>query len=247
LILPEQSISLATSRGDDDVDEQSLWRLTPLGLALAALSLGTAQGAEQAASPPQGAAPNPYPPVARALNLPGKASLACKATAKGELRDCRLLSEDPVEWGFGEAALTMAPSINVGRGDDSRPVDVPITFKLDPDLVQDPAVKVPGFVISPKKRSDWKQLPNADDFAGSYPDRAVQKRIEGAVTIACRVGSKGEMLACVFYEESPRGEGFIDAARYLASKFRLPPHLPDGTKVENGVFRTRLRWTFGGR
>src|SRR4051794_38137713 len=105
--------------------------LTLRHAAIAALSAFVASPV-LAADPPKddGASDSPYPAAAQALNLPGRAILSCKASAEGALSNCKLVSEDPEGWGFGEAALKMAPLVNMGPGAADRTLQVPIAFKL---------------------------------------------------------------------------------------------------------------------
>lgn len=71
------------------------------------------------------------------MNVEGMAVIDCIATVAGKLRDCTVKSENPADFGFGEAALKMAPLFKVrpavvdGKPSDA-PVSIPLTFKLPP-------------------------------------------------------------------------------------------------------------------
>ena len=75
-----------------------------------------------------------YPERARRLGVEGSALLSCTMTPDRGLKACSLLSEQPPGYGFGEAALRMAPLVKIRDAADKasagRIVRVPIRFKL---------------------------------------------------------------------------------------------------------------------
>jgi hypothetical protein len=185
----------------------------------------------------------PYPLVARIMNLPGRATLACTADSAGDLHDCKAASEEPANWGFADAALRMAPGINVGVGSGDRPVQVPIGFRLDPDEIgADARLKTPGFYI-PDDQITWAERPQAIDFITTYPSDAAKKDVAGFVALACRVAADGRLNPCLVMTEEPKGEGFDKAAQQLIAKFRLSGRLKDGRPVANGIVRQGLSWS----
>jgi protein TonB len=58
-----------------------------------------------------------YPPAAEAANLEGRATLACRIDGAGRLERCQVVSEAPLDAGFGQAALKMSARFQM------RPVD----------------------------------------------------------------------------------------------------------------------------
>ncbi|HEX7948132.1 MAG TPA: energy transducer TonB [Phenylobacterium sp.] len=77
-----------------------------------------------------------YPEVAQKRGVEGAATIACIVTAQGALTGCKVETETPAGWGFGEAALQLAPLFRMKpKAKDSapvagRPVSIPIRFKL---------------------------------------------------------------------------------------------------------------------
>jgi hypothetical protein len=74
-----------------------------------------------------------YPASAYDARLPGWATVACRATAKGQLRDCTVVEENPPGNGFGRAALkwVQAYFLLEPQADDGASVEgIKITTKV---------------------------------------------------------------------------------------------------------------------
>jgi TonB family protein len=77
-----------------------------------------------------------YPPRAEQMNRSGRAIINCSVTAQGTLSDCSIVSEDPPEFGFGEAALRLAhlfkmnPTTPSGVAVTDATVKIPIHFDM---------------------------------------------------------------------------------------------------------------------
>lgn len=80
---------------------------------------------------------NAFPDRALRGNISGSATLSCKVTTVGVVRDCVVLSETPSEYGFGAAAVRvsknfkMKPQLVDGQAIEGATVKIPLTFRLE--------------------------------------------------------------------------------------------------------------------
>ncbi len=77
-----------------------------------------------------------YPKAAEKAGKTGMAAITCRVRRDGGLRACKVTSQDPAQYGFGEAALKMSANFRMKAMDqDGRPtagaqVTIPIKFAL---------------------------------------------------------------------------------------------------------------------
>jgi protein TonB len=77
-----------------------------------------------------------YPERAQRLGKSGGVVLECQVTAKGAVAGCAVLSEDPAEFGFGDAALKLArlfklkPGMVGDQAVEGAMVKIPIAFRI---------------------------------------------------------------------------------------------------------------------
>jgi TonB family protein len=77
-----------------------------------------------------------YPEKAARDEVEGRATLSCDVSAEGTLAGCKVISEDPVGYGFGDAAMGLSPLFRMGpQTREGQPVAggtvrIPIRFVL---------------------------------------------------------------------------------------------------------------------
>jgi TonB family protein len=94
-----------------------------------------------------------YPQLAQTFGVAGRVVLRCKVATTGRTEDCQVLSETPKGFGFGDAALKIAPLFRMapataGGSATASDVRIPIRFALPPgDPRERAAVALIGAVI----------------------------------------------------------------------------------------------------
>lgn len=75
----------------------------------------------------------------------------------------------------------------------------------------------------------WVERPQ--NLERYYPRRALRMNMEGSATLDCRVGVDGR-LDCAILSETPPEWGFGEAARRIASEYRMVPAMRNGQAIE---------------
>jgi protein TonB len=113
------------------------------------------------------------------------------------------------------------------------PTPTPIPVAVDPP----PAPPTPSVLTN----ATFTQRPDARDFARYYPERALEREVEGRATIECIVNANGS-LSCTVTSEDPPGYGFGEATLRVSRHFRVAPATRDGVATSGGRIRQTVRW-----
>lgn len=170
----------------------------------------------------------------------GRATLRCALDKAGALGRCKVISETPSGWGFGNAALILSKSFRatVNPTDDATlgkyKVDVPFRFTA-------PATADSRVLTKPR----WISSLTANGMAQAYPQAAIKAGVlSGQGTARCKVTAKGELTDCQAVSESPAGLDFGAAAVKAASAMRMNPWTREGDTVDGMVVTLPVQFTW---
>ena len=184
-----------------------------------------------------------WPVAAAAASVDGTGYIGCRVVAAtGRVTDCRIVDESPPGYGFGAAALQLAPAILMkpelhdGRPIDNSHVVIPVAFKGGAGGLS------LGDTQTIMAWAPYTAAPSAGAMLAVYPPRALTAKTSGKVSLRCAIGKAGELKDCVNLLESPRGEGFDAAAKRLLPAFKVDvANLPSGPMAR---LRTDLMFDF---
>jgi len=205
-----------------------------------------------------------YPAAAAKARDRGYATIACKFSPNGRLRDCKVVNE-PAGKGFGAAALALAPIFQAKplSGDGAQigggTVLIPFYFdvagrapppraeaapsRIDVTYAPDNAPPAP-LVLKPR----WVYMPTSADLARFYPADAVKQHFEGTTMLSCVVDVDGRLSGCAARGPSGFGkppgmdEAFRKASLELVPLFRMEPQLVNGVAVGGARVNIPIRW-----
>jgi len=86
----------------------------------------------------------------------------------------------------------------------------------------------------------WVSAPEEDDLQAARPPVAQILNLTGAVRLACRLDTEGDLNGCAVEEEAPAGSGFGAAALSLTDAYRLNP-----LQVQQGISRRAVTVRIG--
>lgn len=178
-----------------------------------------------------------FPKRAQLDERSGLVRMACTVTADGRLSACRIEEETPVDFGFGEAALAMAPLFRMApETNDGQPVSgatvvVPISFRIDGTPYPTPA---------PSGGPVWLRKPLAEDVRAVFPKAALAKAQAGSVKLHCRIDAKGALTACKVVDEQPAKLGFGEAGLKLSRLYAMEPKTSSGASVAGAEIEIQI-------
>lgn len=119
-------------------------------------------------------------------------------------------------------------------------IDVPAVAYEEPVTREVPPPPPPSVITNPS----WSRRPNGADYARFYPPRALEREIEGAVSLDCTVDAEGR-LTCTVRSEEPANMGFGEAAVRISRQFRMNPQTVNGQPTAGGRYSLRIPFRVG--
>jgi TonB family protein len=173
---------------------------------------------------------NAYPPKALADQKDGSAVLHCRVSLSGTLVDCTADQDTPADYGFGDAALKLAPAFKLlPQTENGKPVDTGrLNFRV--------RFEAPPTEPSILRRATYEQL------QAVWPARLGAMSNGGTANMICQVTVRGTLNACIAVEETPKASGFGAAAVALAPQFLLKPAMKNGLPVAYDGYPVRITW-----
>lgn len=116
------------------------------------------------------------------------------------------------------AAIACA-SLGVSSAQDTAPQAQPSTIDaLElPSPAPPPGPAYPGF----EEVNLAEFCRYQDDRPRYYPQRALERGVEGVVVLDCAIGDDRSLTSCSIIHEEPRRFGFADAAKRIACNFEV--------------------------
>lgn len=187
-----------------------------------------------------------YPERARSLRVEGVATMSCGVSVIGALENCAVVKEDPPEWGFGAAALSLAPQIRMrtatvgGASVSGGVVVASIRFARDYGATPPEGGVEPAWAV--KTVPGWFVRPSDADVQWAYPPRAQRMGISGFVVLRCVISAIGAAEDCSVLREQPADQGFAAAAFKLVPRFKFRPMTFDGRAVGGALVNIPVRF-----
>lgn len=77
----------------------------------------------------------------------------------------------------------------------------------------------------------WLRRPNTGDMV--WPGYAFYTHLSGHVLLDCVIDNKGKLKPCVVVEETPKGQGFAEAAISFLQPTKMRPPMVDRVPVQD--------------
>ena len=162
-------------------------------------------------------------PTATAKGASGKATVRCAFDIEGRTTDCEVLSQTPVDRGFGAAALKLVDEFTVLHTAEDAEIlpgviaDIPITFRK------------PEAALGKMPDPQWLTEVSATGADELFPVAAREEAVRsGLGMVDCLVSKQGGMTDCRVAREQPADLGFGAAAIQVAQQMRINTWSPDG-------------------
>jgi TonB family protein len=102
-------------------------------------------------------------------------------------------------------------------------------------VASEPAPTEPIYEFPSHTNPSWFIRPSDDDITRVYPAVALQKRTTGVATMRCTVDVDGYLSNCTILNETPKDQGFGNAALEITAYMRMHPATNYGVPIPSIV------------
>ncbi len=170
-----------------------------------------------------------WPTTAHRAGIEGRTMVKCQVKPNGVMHGCTAISETPVGYGFGAAA------VRAYEGEKLQPGAPGAAFPSTVRLPLNFTLKAYGPSIRVETHDGWTTVQQPDRWRDYYPGKARGDGVGGEVDVRCAAGGDGK-VACEVQREEPAGHGFGEAALKVQRMLLLQPP-PGGAKSTGRAVR----------
>ncbi|MGH7022868.1 MAG: TonB family protein [Caulobacteraceae bacterium] len=88
-----------------------------------------------------------------------------------------------------------------------------------------------GEEIRSSTHAQWVNAPHSNEMV--WPGYAFMAHMSGHVRLDCVINDKGKLKPCAVVEETPKGQGFAEAALSFLEPTKMRPPTVDGAPVQD--------------
>lgn len=178
-----------------------------------------------------------FPEAATYQEVNGRVDLRCLVQGDGHLTDCTVLLETPPEFGFGQAALKVAPKYQIApQAADGAPTAgglVRFTLEFHPGL----SFRGRSMVVRPV----WAAAPSRQDVDAARA-AAASPDLPQRMVFTCRFAADGGLIRC--HSIGPGKAGATeDAASSLLAQFRLKVDAYKDLSLPEAAVQVAIQWS----
>ncbi len=175
-----------------------------------------------------------FPPAAAKAGTTGSAVIECNLTIEGLLQRCKVVADAPPNWGFGLAALLLAPGFRLARpAKDGVPIpDGTVRFSILFPNIRGGGASTPYIqTVAPKVY--WDVAPTRADVNAIFAQEPHAPQSLSRIVFRCGFMSDGLLGQCDLLNATTNDPRFVQATRTLLPKFRMAVGSVDPTVLKD--------------
>ena len=164
-----------------------------------------------------------WPRKAASLGLSGTGTIRCVVNLQGLLQACTVASESPAGYGFGEAAVQLAPTFLMKPATrNGQPVESEVTIPVAFNTANGADLILPKALVVGTPA--WAKTPSVAQILGQIDKKVGDKFADGKIVFLCSLNkTTGKLSNCKLANASPGMTQFRSVANSLVSGFEAEP------------------------